>query len=381
MKSYKTEIKLTNEQKIIYARTVGTCRYVYNLFIARNKERHENGQPYINNYEFSKWLNNEYLPNNPDKSWIKEASSKAVRNAIDNAHKAFKRFFDKQGKFPRFKKKGKNDCNYYFVRTSKTQPIHAERHKIKIPCMGDIRLKEYGYIPIKSNIITSGTVSKQADRYYISVTTDEIPTTAQNNTNEGIGIDLGVKDFAVLSTKTVHKTKKQKKLKKKLKREQRKLSRKYEKNKTKIKKGESTKGIEKQKTVVAKIHQKIANVREDYQNKIVNEIVKTKPSYITIEDLNVIGMMKNRHLSEAIANQGFNMFVKKLTYKASINGIEIRQVDRFYPSSKKCSNCGIIKADLNLSDRIYQCNSCGLEIDRDINAAINLKNAEIYRTA
>jgi len=381
MKSYKTEINPTEEQKNKYARTVGTCRYVYNLFIATNKEQYENNMPYMNNHDFSKWLNNEYLPNNPDKAWVKEVSSKAVRNALDNAHKAYKNFFNKKGKFPRFKKKGKNDCNYYFVRTSKSQPIEAERHRIKVPCIGNVRLKEYGYIPTKSNIIKSGTISKHADRYYISVTTDEPQVILQNNTNDGIGIDVGLKDFAVISDGKIFKAKKQKKLKKKLKREQRKLSRKYNKNKTKIKKGESTEGIEKQKTVVAKIHHKIANVREDYQNKIVNEIVKTKPSYITIEDLNVSGMMKNRHLSEAITNAGFNMFVKKLIYKASINSIEVRRVNRFEPSSKKCSKCGNIKKDLKLSDRVYCCDVCGFEIDRDMNAAINLKNAKIYKIA
>ena len=380
MKTYKTEIKLTAEQKSIYARTVGTCRYVYNLFIATNKEQYKKSLPYMNNYDFSKWLNNEYLPNNLDKSWIKEVSSKSIRNAIDTANKTYVRFFKKQGHFPRFKKKGKNDCNYYFVRTSKTHLIKTARHKIAVPCMGYVRLKEYGYIPTNANI-TSGTVIKSADRYYISVTTDTMQTIEQNNVNDGIGIDLGLKEFVVISTGKKHKTKKQKKLNKKLKHAQRKLSRKYEKNKTNIKKGNTTKGIEKQKTVVAKIHHKIANVREDYQNKIVNEIVKTKPSYITIEDLNVSGMMKNKHLSKSIANQGFNMLVQKLTNKAQINGIEIRQADRFYPSSKKCNRCGNIKKDLKLSDRTYNCDICGLEMDRDLNAAVNLKNAEIYKKA
>lgn len=395
MKTYKTEIRLTNEQKTIYAKTVGVCRYVCNLFISTNKTRYENGEPYMNNYDFSKWLNNEYLPNNPDKSWIKEVSSKAVRNAIDNSNKAYIRFFKKQGKFPRFKKKGKNDCSYYFVRTSKTQPIKIERHKIAVPCMGYVSLKEYGYIPVKSNI-TSGIVTKRADRYYISVTTDERDckqsrTIVQNNINDGIGIDLGLKDFAIISTGKIYKTKKQNKLKKKLKREQRRLSRKYKfqrnyENKQNLKKGKCTdrrsvsRGIEIQKTVVAKIHQKIANVREDYQNKIVNEIVKSKPSYITIEDLNVRGMMKNRHLSEAIANQGFNSFISKLTTKAIVNGIDIRKVDRFYPSSKLCHKCGCIKSDLTLSDRIYKC-QCGYVEDRDLNAAMNLRDAKTYKMA
>ncbi len=270
----------------------------------------------------------------------------------------------------------KNDCSYYFVRNSKTQPIKFERHKINVSCLGWIRLKEYGYIPKHSNIV-SGTIVKKANKYFISVITNEVEVIKKNNTNEGIGIDLGVKDFAILSTGKVFKTKAQKKLQKKLKREQRKLSKKYESNKQNLKKGEAIKSIERQRTVVAKVHHKIANVRNDYHNKIVREIIKQKPSFITIENLNVKGMMKNRHLSKAIANQGFNMFINKLINKAKSNSIEIRKVDRFYPSSKTCSKCGNIKSDLKLSDRTYTC-QCGNTLNRDLNAAINLKNAKIY---
>jgi putative transposase len=417
MRTYKTEIILSAVQQQIYACTVGVCRFVYNLFIEVNDDRYKQKIPYINNYAFSKWLNNEYLPDNPDKSWIKDVSSKAVRNAIDNADKAYDRYFDERKKpgyvpytpkqlarsnetgkpltnydmrgHPKYKRKGKNDCNYYFVRTSKIQPIQAERHRIKIPVLGWVRLKEYGYIPTAlrireadsslQNTITSGTITKQAGRYYISVITDEEQEIQANNTNAGIGIDLGLKTFAVLSSRTTYSTNKQRKMNKKLKREQRKLSRKYEMNKNKEER-RAAKGIERQKTKVAKIHQRIANVRNDKQNKIVSEIVRAKPSYITIENLNVRGMMKNRHLSKAIANQGFNAFVNKLTAKAKLNSIEIRIVDRFYPSSKLCNKCGEIKMDLKLSDRVYYC-GCGYTEDRDINAAMNLRDAKTYKIA
>ncbi len=379
MKAYKTEIILSPEQRIAYAKTVGTCRYVYNLFIDTNKKQHEQNLLYLNNYAFSKWLNNEYVPKNQDKKWIKEASSKVIKNVIDNANKAYQKFFKKQADFPRFKKKIKNDCSYYFVRNSKTQPIKFKRHKVNVPRLGYIRLKEYGYIPKHSNIV-SGTITKKANKYFIGVITDEVKIIKQNNTNEGIGVDLGhlgIKNFAVLSTGKVFKTKAQKKLQKKLKREQRKLSRKYEANKQNLKKGESTKSIERQKITVAKIHHKIANVRMDYHNKIVREIIKQKPRFITIENLNVKGMMKNRHLSRAIANCWFNMFITKLINKARVNIIEIRKVDRFYPSSKTCSKCGLIKKDFKLSDRTYTC-QCENTLNRDLNAAINLKNAKIY---
>ena len=403
MRAYKTEIILTAEQQAIYNKTIGVCRFVYNLFVEINDKRLENKQPYLNNFAFSKWLNNEYLLENPDKIWIKEVSSKAVRDAIDNAHNAYMRFFkakkekgyvpyskkqiehaariDKPLRYydfqyhPKYKCKGKNDCNYYFVRNSKDQPIQAERHRIKIPMLGWVQLKEYGYIPTEGNVITSGTITRQAGRYYISVTTNEEQVIQQNNINAGIGIDLGVKDFAVISEGKVYKTDKQKKLNKKLRREQRKLSRKYENHKTR---GGTARNIEKQKDKVAKLHQRISNVRNDNQNKIVDEIVRTKPFYITIEDLNIRGMMKNQHLSKAIANQGLTNFVNKLTIKAKLNGIEVRKADRYYPSSKLCHECGQIKTDLKLSDRIYTC-ECGYICDRDLNAARNLRDCKSYK--
>lgn len=202
-----------------------------------------------------------------------------------------------------------------------------------------------------------------------------------NNSNDGIGIDLGLKDFAIVSNgktyKNINKSAKIKKLEKKLRREQRCLSRKYED----LKKGESTqKNIQKQKLKVQRLHYRISNIRTDYINKSIAEMVKTKPSYITIEDLNVSGMMKNRHLSKAVASQKFYEFRMKLKTKCDQNGIELRVVDKWFPSSKMCHCCGAIKKDLKLSDRIYRCN-CGYTNDRDLNAALNLKDALTYEIA
>ena len=383
MRTYKTEIVLNDRQKDKLINTIGTCRFVYNLFLQKNKELYERNKDtdlpkYMNNYEFSKWLNNDFIPNNPEYGWIKEVSSKSIRHTIDNSNVAFRKFFKHESKFPRFKKKNKNECGMYFVRSDKNTIIKCERHRIKIPTLGWCKIKEFGYIPTKL-VIKSGTITKQANKFYVSVLVDEDIEIQQHNKNDGIGIDLGVKDFAILSDKTKYKTLKQKKLNKRLKREQKTLSRKYEaKKKNKKKEDPTYKNIERQKLKVQKIHQKITNTRNDYQNKIINEIIKREPSFITIEDLNVRGMMKNRHLSKAIANQGFNQFVNKLKFKCLINGIELRQVDRFYASSKICSCCGMIKKDLKLSDRIYKCD-CGNIINRDYNASINLKNAKEYK--
>lgn len=331
---------------------------------------------------FSVWLNKEYIPQNPDKAWIKKAYSKAVKKSIEDGSTAFMRFFKHQSAFPKFKKKGKSDVKMYFV---KNNPLdcQCERHRIKIPSLGWVRLKEKGYIPTTKDgwKIKSGTVSIKAGRYYVSALVELPDAEITNNSGEGIGIDLGLKKLAIVSNgktyKNINKSARVKKLEKQLHREQRCLSRKYEN----LKKGESAqKNIQKQRLKVQKLHHRMDNIRTDHINKTIDEIVKTKPSYITIEDLNVSGMMKNRHLSKAVASQKFYEFRTKLKVKCDDNGIELRIVDRFYPSSKLCHCCGSMKKDLKLSDRTYKC-SCGYVEDRDFNASLNLKDAVTYKIA
>ena len=394
-RAYKIEIDPTAEQKSKIHQTIGVSRFIYNFYIAHNKEIYEREGKFVSGMDFSKWLNNEYIPNNQDKKWIKEVSSKATKQAIMNGDKAFRDFFKGAKGFPRFKKKKNQDVKAYFPKNNKTDWT-LERHRVKIPTLGWVRLKEFGYIPVNS-IVKSGTVSQKADRYYVSILVEErdikisnsnIGIKIANTNNEGLGIDLGIKEFAVCSDgikfKNINKTSTVKKIEKKLKREQRKLSRKYESLKIRNKKekgGNATsQNIQKQVVKVQKLHQRLRNIRTDYINKIVSSIIKQKPSYITIEDLNVKGMMKNKHLSKAIASQKFFEFKTKLMSKCKQNNIELRIVDRFYPSSKTCSNCGKIKKDLKLSDRIYKCD-CGFTIDRDLNASINLKNAKEYKIA
>ena len=385
-RAYKIEINPTDEQKSKIHQTIGVSRFIYNFYIARNKEIYEKEGKFVSGMDFSKWLNNEYIPNNQDKKWIKEVSSKATKQAIMNGDKAFRDFFKKAKGFPRFKKKKNQDVKAYFPKNNKTDWT-LERHRVKIPTLGWVRLKEFGYIP-KNSVVKSGTVSQKADRYYVSILVEETDIKISNPNNAGVGIDLGIKEFAVCSDgikfKNINKTSTVKKIEKKLKREQRKLSRKYESLKIRnknIKEGRATRqNIQKQVVKVQRLHQRLANIRTDYINKTVFSIVKQKPSYITIEDLAVSNMMKNKHLSKAIASQKFFEFKTKLMSKCKQNNIELRIVDRFYPSSKTCSNCGGIKKDLKLSDRIYKCD-CGFNIDRDLNASINLKNAKKYKIA
>ena len=383
LKSFKTEINPTEEQKTKIRKTIGTCRFIYNFYLAHNKKLHEDGKKFMSSNKFRIWLNNEYLPQHPEYSWIKEAYSKAVTQSVNNGQTAFTRFFNHESAFPNFKKKGKSDVKMYFVKNN-PKDCHCERHRIKIPSLGWVRIKEKGYIPTTKDgyVIKSGSVSIKADRYYVSVLVEVSDNKTINHFDEGIGIDLGLKDFAIVSNgktyRNINKSAGLKKLEKQLIREQRSLSRKYEN----LKKGESTQraNIQKQKLKVQKLHHKMDNIRTDYINKTIAEIVKTKPSYITIEDLNVKGMMKNRCLSKAVASQKFYEFRTRLKAKCDENGIELRVADRFYPSSKTCHHCGSVRKNLKLSDRIYRC-ECGYVADRDLNAALNLKDAKTYKIA
>ena len=382
-KRFLTEILLTPQQQNKFFQTRGTCRFVYNMFLAQNQEWYKQGKKYMSAKDFSVWLNNEYIPDNPDKAWIKDTYSKAVKQSLENAHTAYTRFFKGKAKFPKFKKKGKNEPKMYFVRNNKTDCV-CERHRIKIPSLGWVQLKEKGYIPTTKDgyIVSSGTIAYIAGKFYVSALAEVLDKQESNNVNEGIGIDLGIKNLAIVSDgstyKNINKSVRVKKLEKKLKREQRKLSRRYENKK----KGETTQGknILKQIEMVRKVHHKLTNIRDNYIKTTVNEIVKTKPSYVTIEDLNVRGMMKNKHLAKAVQQQKFYQFRQLLTQKCKENGIELRIVDRWFPSSKICNCCGQIKKDLKLSDRIYKCD-CGYTEDRDYNASLNLKDATIYEIA
>ena len=383
-KALKIELKLTKEQKIQVNKTIGTERFIYNEYIKYNQEQYELGNKFVSAFDFSKYINNVYLPSNPDKKWIKDVSSKSVKQAMIYGEKAFKNFFKGLSSFPVFKKKGKNELGAYFVKDNK-KDFEFYRHKIKIPTLKFVRVKEYGYIPKNANI-KSGTISKIADRYFLSLVIEVENAIKGSNTNtstKGLGVDLGIKDTAICSDgkvfKNINKTKKVKKIKKKIKREQRKMARSVEYSKSNKIKLKECKNFNKKKLKIQRLFYRLNCIRDDYNNKMVDEITRTKLKYITIEDLKVSNMMKNKHLSKAIQEQNFYAIRTKLINKCKERNIELRLVDTFYPSSKTCSCCGEIKKDLKLNDRIYKCCNCGLEIDRDYNASINLEKAKVYK--
>lgn len=386
LRAFKTEIHPTEEQIHKINCTIGTCRFIYNFYILENKKAYEKDQTFLTANTFSKWMNNTFLPEHPEYDWIKEVSSKAVKQSMRNGETAFKRFFEKKAEFPVLKKKRSCDVKAYFPKNSKTEWI-CERHRVKIPILGWVRLKEKGYIPTDLTI-RSGTVSKETGRYYVSVLIDlpEILTFPELSP-EGLGIDVGIKSFAVCSNgmvfENINKTKEMRRLYKKLGRMQRACSRKYEQaKKENFKKGKAAyKNLQKDRLKISRLQHHIAQIRENYINQCIRKIVKTKPSFIALEDLNVKGMMKNRCLSKEISRLGLYTFRRKLTDICKGMGIEVRIINRWYPSSKTCPNCGHVHTGLKLSDRTFICPECGYQIDRDYGASINIRDCKDYKIA
>lgn len=403
-RAYKIELSVTETQRTKIHQSIGVCRFLYNKYIAYNKELYQNyldekeklqcqgvalswekellPKSYVSGYEFDVYINNQ-LSQQEGFEWIKKCSSKARKKSIMNAQKAFESFFKGEKGFPKFKKKRDQNVKLYFPKNNKTD-WEYDRHRIKIPTLGWVKLKEFGYLPKNIKII-SGTVSQKANRYYVSVLVEQIAPQKTNQLNkQGIGVDLGLKDFAVASNgmkfSNINKSRQIKRLEKKLKREQRCLSRKYEQFKIRKAKGGSvtTCNLQKQILNVQKLHLKLSQLRESYRQSVAVQLVKTKPAYITIENLNIRGMMKNKHLARSVSQQGFYDFKRRLLDQCLKNGIELREVSRWYPSSKTCHSCGYVHKELKLKDRIFLCPRCGYQEDRDVNASYNLRDAIEY---
>ena len=386
MKAYKTEIKPNKKQIELLHQTFGNTRYIYNQFISFNFDRLKNNQPIMSGNDYSKMINND--PNRPD--WLIKSPSKAIKQAIRNGDKAISDYLKgKKGK-PNFKKKTK-DNSFYLI-----ENIKVERHRIFLPVLKWVRLKEFGYIP---NNVKSVTVSMKNGRYYVSCLIHEVKDERIITSNEGIGIDFGLKNQFITKNETIpsiNKSKQVKKLEKKLKQKQRALSRKYENNminkvyyKTGKKKGHlkdyewerplhECKNLNKNQRLVNKLYERITRIRTDYNQKALQSILKQKPSFIVIEDLNIKGLMKNKHLSKAISNAQWYMSRLFLTNQCEKLGIELRLVPRFYPSSKLCSCCGYKNTELKLKERTWTCPKCSVVHDRDKNASLNLEECQNY---
>ena len=370
-KGIKIRLFPTKEQEILMFKSIGCSRFVYNWALNRCNERYEQGEKYS-----IKEIKKEFtqFKKNDEYKWLNEVSKTTMVEAIRNLDKAFRNFFERIGKYPKFKTKRKSRQSFY-VRYDR---LHFKDDVCHIEKIGKVKFKTNYEIP---KCKYKNPYCNYDGRYwYLSfgIEVEENQTTL--NKDLSLGIDLGVKDLAVCSNKikfkNINKTKRVKKLKKRLKRLQSQVSRKYEANKegNKFVKTNNIIKLEKQ---IKLLYRKLSNIRNNHIHQATNKIIKLKPYRIVMENLNVSGMMKNKHLSKAIAEQCFYEFIRQIKYKSKFNGIEFIQADRFYPSSKKCSCCGNVKKDLKLKERIYICNECGNRIDRDLNASINLANYKL----
>lgn len=356
----------------------GAARFAYNWALAREEENYKNGGKFIYESELRKEFTT--LRNSHEYAWLQGISNNVTKQAIKDACVAYIRYFIGLSEHPKFKSRRKSTPKFFQdnvkIQFSKTHVKFESfarsktRNKQKLNW---VRLAEHGRIPTGAKYINP-RISFDGLHWWISVCI-EVPEHSEQPTNDGIGIDLGIKDLAICSDgntyKNINKTNTIKKLEKRKRRLQRSISRKYEKNKE----GESyckTKNVIKGERLLRVVNHRLANIRKNYLHQTTSEIVNRKPKFICIEDLNVRGMMKNRHLSKAIQEQEFGEFRRQLEYKCLDNNIQLIVADRFYPSSKLCSCCGNIKKDLKLSDRVYRC-ECGNIIDRDFQAAVNLK--------
>ena len=366
----KVRIYPTKEQEQKLWQSVGTARFVYNYTLAKQEENYKNAGKFINDGTIRKELTQ---LKKSELTWLNQVSNNVAKQAVKDACNAYKSFFKGLTSKPKFKNKKKNKPSFY------NDPIKLKikEKKVLLEKVGWVKINEQIPIKVKYN---NPRVTYDNKYWYLSVGV-EVNKKEEELTNISLGIDLGLKDLAICSDgkifKNINKTKKVKKLEKKLKQKQRQISRKYEINKIKKEGGVrcqfiKTNNIEKLENTIKLIHRKLSNIRNNYIHQVTTSIVKTKPYRIVIEDLNITEMMKNKHLSDLVRKQCFYKFRKYLIYKSELNRIELVIVDRFYPSSKTCSQCGFIKKDLKLKDRVYKCPHCGAVIDRDYNASLNL---------
>ena len=355
----------------------GAARYAYNWAIDREKEAYELGNGFISDIELCRL----FTKHKVDNDWLYTISNEVTKKAIKDACLAYKHFFKKQSNFPKLKSRKRSKLSFY----QNGFRVKATDTHIKLAKISDslrpnkqklnwIKLSEKSRIPIVKSYLNP-RITFDGMHWYVSVGVEHPDDSVRVPTNQGIGIDLGLKELAVCSDghtyKNINKTDRVRKLEKDKRRQQRQISRKYLMNKQGDK-FVKTKNIAKAELKLLKKNHKLTNIRNDYVHKVTTEIVKREPSFIVLEDLNIGGMLKNKHLSKSVQQQNFYKFREVLTYKAERAGIKLIIADRFYPSSKLCSHCGSIKSDLKLSDRTFKCNECGLEIDRDLNASLNL---------
>ena len=378
IKTIKIMLNPNNKQRTRLFQYAGASRFAYNWTLAREKENYNNGGKFISDNDLRKEFTK--LKKQEEYKWLNEVSNNVTKQAIKDACNSYKRFFKGQSKFPKFKSKKKSKPSFYqdnikikFSETHVKLEGFTPSKKQNKQKLNWIRLAEHNRIPTNCKYVNP-RITFDGINWWVSVGI-EYEDNYNISKNEGIGIDFGIKDLAVCSDgkvyKNINKTKRVRKLEKKRRRLQRQISKKYELNKE----GRSyckTNNIIKSEKKLLKLNHQLTNIRHNYLHQITTEIINRKPMFIVLEDLNVNGMIKNKHLSKAIQQQCFYEFYRQIEYKSSWNNIKFIETDKWFPSSKTCSKCGSIKKQLKLSDRVYVCEECGCIIDRDLNASINL---------
>ncbi|KGF14724.1 transposase [Peptostreptococcus sp. MV1] len=378
IKSIKVRLNPNNKQRTKLFQYAGCARFAYNWAIARQQENYKQGSKFLSDSELRKELTQ--LKKLQEYQWLNRVSNNVTKQAIKDACNAYKRFFKGQCKYPKFKSKKYSTPSFYqdnvkiqFTDTHVKVEKFSVSKKQNKQKLNWIKLCEKGRIPTDCKYMNP-RFTYDGLYWYVSVGI-EVDNNDTLPSNEGIGIDLGIKDLAICSDKNtyknINKTQRVKKLEKRKRRLQRCISRRYEKNKKGVSYCKTSNIIKREKELL-KVNKRLTNIRHNHIHQTTSEIVKRKPSFICMEDLNVSGMMKNKHLSKAVWQQGFYEFRKQIEYKSELNNIRLIMADRLFPSSKLCSCCGNIKKDLKLSDRIYKC-QCGNVIDRDFQASLNLK--------
>ncbi|MEA1961348.1 MAG: RNA-guided endonuclease TnpB family protein [Bacillota bacterium] len=368
IKSYKIKLHPTKEQEQKLWQSAGTARWAYNWTLGKQKQNYDSGGKFINNNDLRKELTQ--LKKTGDFCWLKDVSAQIPKQAVKDACLAYQRFFKKQAKFPRFKRKKHGTPSFY----QRYDKLKYQNKRVVLEKIGWVKTAE----PLPKGRYSNPRVKQDGLNWYLTVGIEMETPILNKPVGEPIGIDVGVKELAVISTgevvKNINKAKEARRLQKKLKRLQRQASRQYEKFKKKEGENryEKTSNLLKLEKEIRLIHKRLNDIRTNHLHQTTSKLVKTNPEYIVIEDLNVSGMMKNKHLSKAVQEQKLYEFRRQIEYKCQWYGVRLVVADRFYPSSKTCSQCGQIKRDLKLSDRTYHCD-CGLHIDRDLNASINLR--------
>lgn len=377
IKGLKIRLYPTEEQEILIRKHIGSMRFVWNWALSKQITTYEEKGKKLSLTELGKELTQ--LKQEEVYKWLYEVSNATLKESIRDLDKAYQRFF-KGGGFPKFKSRKKCELAFY----SRYDKIKFAKDTVNLEKIGKLRYKaDYGIDLTKITKFSNPRV-KWNGRCWILALGIEVEREETSLNEFSLGIDLGISELAItnvddLDAKNINKSARVKKLSKKLKRLQRQCSRKYEKNREGVR-YQKTMNIAKLEKKIKRLHSRLKNIRLNHLHQTTNKMVKAKPSRVVMESLNVSGMMKNRHLSKAVAEQGFYTFISQMKYKCERHGIEFVQVPMFYPSSKTCSSCGAIKKDLKLSDRTYKCD-CGFVCDRDKNASYNLANYGLEKSA